>query len=251
MKLKDRVCIVTGGGSGIGKASAIVLAKTGARIVLVGRTSSKLQIVEDEIREQGGTAKSFDLDVADFHAVNSMTSTVIDEFGRIDVLVNSAGHNSQRRMLLTTTPEDIHQVLNSNLIGTIYCTQSVVPYMLKTGGGTIINIASIAGLTPGLLGGMVYSAAKAAVINFTEFVSIEFNDTLIRASVIIPGEVDTPILENRPVVPSRRARETMVTVEDVAEAIALITGLPERSSIPYIIIRPSTLRDYSSEIGVI
>ena len=250
MSLEGRVCIITGGGSGIGRASALMMAAGGARVVLAGRTASKLRSVEDEISAAGGTARSFALDVADSVAVHAMASSVIEEFGGVDVLVNNAGHSSPHRKLLTTTPDDIQEVLNSNLIGTIYCTQAVVPSMLEAGRGTIINVSSLAGVVPGLLGGMAYSAAKAAVINFTEFINTEFKNTGIRASVVIPGEVDTPIMDTRPVVPSGEARETMVTAGDAAEAVSLIASLPQRSAIPRLVIRPTILRDHSGEEGV-
>ena len=102
-------------------------------------------------------------------------------------------------MLLTTTPEDIQSVINSNLVGTIYCTQAVIPSMREAKEGTIINVSSLAGVSPGLLAGMAYGAAKAAVNNFTAFLNSEYRNTGIRASVVIPGEVDTPIMNKRPI----------------------------------------------------
>ncbi len=250
MSLEGKVCVITGAGSGIGRASALMMAKERARVVLAGRTASKLRLVEDEINASGGTARSFALDVATAVAVHRMAAAVIEEFGGVDVLVNSAGHSSPHRRLLTTTPDEIQDVLNSNLIGTIYCTQAVVPSMLESGRGTIINVSSLAGVVPAVMGGMAYSAAKAAVINFTEFINTEFTNTGIRASVVIPGEVDTPILDTRPVVPSREARQTMVTAGDAAEAITLIASLPQRSAIPHLVIRPTILRDNSGEVPV-
>lgn len=250
MALQGKVCIVTGGGSGIGRAAALMMAKAGARVVLAGRTLSKLQEVEKEIESAGGAAMSVSLNVADYDAVQKMAKDVLNAYGRIDVLVNNAGHSSRHRKLLTTTPEEVRAVIDSNLVGTIYCTQAVVPAMLEQKEGTIINVSSLAGVTPGLLGGMIYSAAKAGVINFTQFLNAEFRNTGIRASVVVPGEVDTPILDNRPVPPSRDARDTMVTAEDTAEAITLIAALPQRTSIPELIIRPTMQRDTSKEVGV-
>ena len=122
--------------------------------------------------------------------------------------------------------------MESNFLGTIYCTQAVVPTMTEAGEGTIINVASVAGVNPSGLGGMIYSAVKAAVINFTGFLNSDLRNTGIRAGVVIPGEVDTSILDKRPVPPSKDARSTMVTSEDTAEAITLIAGLPVRTNIP-------------------
>ena len=247
--LDNQVCIITGGGSGMGRATALAMAEEGAKVVLFGRTESKVAAVAEEIRERGGTARSYGLDVADHDAVFCAIGDAIDAFGRVDVLVNSAGHSSPHRRLLTTTPEEVRSVVDSNLVGTIYCTQAVMPAMLEADSGTIVNISSLAGVTPGLLGGMIYSAVKAAVINFTGFLNDEFKDTGVRASCVIPGEVDTPILDNRPVVPDAAARATMATSEDVAEAITLIARLPQKSNIPELVIRPTLARDTSGEVG--
>ena len=248
MTLTNKVCIVTGGGSGIGEATAVRMAGEGARLVLVGRTKSKLEAVARRIEAEGGTAGVHALDVGDRESVCEMAARVLDAHVRIDVLVNSAGHSSPHRRLLSTTPEEVRTVIDSNLVGTIYCTQAVVPAMLEAGEGTIVNVSSLAGVNPGLLGGMVYGAAKAAVINFTRFFNEEFKSTAIRASVVIPGEVDTPIIDGRPVVPDDAARATMVTAEDVAEAIALIARLPQKTAVPELIIRPTLVRDISKEI---
>ena len=243
MGLKDKVCILTGAGSGIGRSAALMMAAEGAKVILVGRTASKVEDVKGEVTAAGGVAEAFALDVTDHAGVGSMAASVLETFGRVDVLVNNAGHSSPHRRLLTTPPEEIRAVVDSNLIGTIFCTQAVMPSMLEAGEGTIINVSSLAGVNPGLVGGMVYSAAKAAVINFTGFLNAEFRNTGVRASVIIPGEIDTPIMEKRPIPPSADARTTMATAEDVAEAIALIARLPQRAAITELTIRPTMLRD--------
>ena len=249
MGLDGKVCIITGGGSGIGRASAMIMASEGAILVVVGRTASKVDEVKAEIEAAGGRAASFAFDVVDHEAVNRMVSSVKDEFGRVDLLVNNAGHSSPHRMLLTTTPEEIRGVIDSNLVGTIFCTQAVMPSMLEAGQGTVINVSSLAGVTPGMLGGMIYSAAKAAVINFTQYLGSEFRNSGVRFSVVIPGEIDTPILDKRPVPPSAEARATMVTAEDSAEAITLIAALPQRTNIPELVIRPTFQRDFTGELG--
>ena len=251
MGLDGKVCIITGGGSGIGRSTALMMAGAGAKVVLVGRTASKVEQVQKEIESAGGTATASSLDVADREAGLQLAKDVLAEFGQVDVLLNNAGHSSKHRMLMTTTPEELRSVIDSNLIGTIYLSQAVMPSMLERGEGTIINVSSLAGVTPGLLAGMAYSAAKAAVINFTSFLNAEFKNTGVRASVVIPGEVDTPILDGRPVNPSRDARDTMVTPEDAAEAITLIAGLPQRTCIPELVIRPTYMRDTSAEVGIL
>ena len=248
MTLNNKVCLITGGGSGIGRATAIKMAEEGATIVVVGRTQSKIDETVSSIRKNGGNASGYTTDVSDQKSVDTLVSTVIREHSKIDLLLNNAGHSSKHRRLTTTTATEIQSVIDSNLIGTIYCSQAIVPHMIAAGEGTIINVASIAGLNPSNLGGMIYSAVKAAVINFTGFLNDDLKNTGIRASVVIPGEVDTPILDNRPIPPNVDARAKMVTAEDTAEAISMIARLPLRTNIPELQIRPTFVRDNSEEI---
>ncbi len=248
MKLKNQVCIITGGGSGIGRDAAIKMAQEGAKVVIIGRTESKLDAVKTEVETVGGIAVSCTLDVSDYDAVLQMANDVHDNFGKIDILVNNAGHSSHNRRLLNTTPEEVRSVVDSNLIGTFFCTQAVVPAMLKAKSGTIINISSLAAVTPGPFSGFAYGAAKAGVINFTEFLNNDLRNTGIRASVIIPGEVATPILDNRPIPPDDDARTMMVDVAETSEAILLIATLPPRSNIPELVIRPTMHRDMAGEV---
>ena len=168
MGLEGKVCIITGGGSGIGRATAIMMAGEGATVVLVGRTASKVEEVQFEIESSGGKATAFGLDVTDEGGVKAMVESVLAEHGKIDILLNNAGHSSIHRKLLTTTSEEMKGVFDSNVLGSVLCAQAVVPAMLEAGEGTIINISSLAGVTPGLLAGMAYGAAKAGVINFTQ-----------------------------------------------------------------------------------
>ena len=248
MTLKNKVCLITGGGSGIGRATANKMAKEGARIIVVGRTQTKIDETVSSIKKNGGYASGYATDVSDQALVDDLVSSVIQEHSKIDLLLNNAGHSSKHRRLTTTTATEIQSVIDSNLIGTIYCSQAVVPYMISAEEGTIINVASIAGLSPSNLGGMIYSAVKAAVINFTGFLNDDLKNTGIRASVMIPGEVDTPILDNRPIPPDENARAKMVTAEDTAEAISMIARLPLRTNIPELQIRPTFIRDNSGEI---
>lgn len=248
MKLKEQVCIITGGGSGIGLDAALKIAQEGATVVIVGRTESKLESAIAEIKTMGGTAEYYTLDVSDFSAVQKMVDDVHEKYGRIDVLVNNAGHSSHNRRLLNTTPEETRSVVDSNLIGTFFCTQVVVPTMLRAKSGTIINISSLAAVTPGPFSGFAYGAAKAGVINFTEFLNNDLRNTGIRASVIIPGEVATPILDKRPIPPDADARAMMVDVAETSAAILLIATLPPRSNIPELVIRPTMHRDMTGEV---
>jgi NADP-dependent 3-hydroxy acid dehydrogenase YdfG len=246
--LRDAVCIVTGGGSGIGRALCRLLGSAGARVVVVGRTAAKVEAVAAEVRAAGGEARAYALDVADAQAVQAMAEAVVREHGRIDVLVNNAGHSAAHRRLLSTTPHEVRGMFGSNVMGTMFCTQAVVPSMRAAGHGTIVNVASVAALDPGILPGMAYGAAKAAVANFTRFLGQELRNTGIRTCVVFPGEVDTPILEQRPHPPTADARATMITAEDVAQAIAFVLRLPARATISELVIKPTWQRNAEPEL---
>jgi NADP-dependent 3-hydroxy acid dehydrogenase YdfG len=209
----------------------------------VGRTASKVEAVRDQIRAQGGEAMAFELDVANYQGVGQMTRQTLEAFGHIDVLINNAGHSSHHRRILTTPPHEIRAVIDSNLVGTIYCTQAVLPTMLHAKEGLIVNVASLAGVHTSYLGGMIYSAVKAAVIHFTRFLTFELTNTGVRASVLIPGEVDTPIMDNRPIPPTADDRRTMIGVNECVEALLTIVGLPQRSTISELIIKPTIMRN--------
>lgn len=248
MRLAGQVCIITGGGSGIGRDAALTMAEEGATVVVIGRTESKLDAVAAEVTAAGGTAVSYALDVADYNAVEQMAADVLDKFGRIDVLVNNAGHSSAHRHIVDTPPSEMRSVIDSNLMGTFFCTKAVVPTMLAAKSGTIINVSSLAAVNPGPFSGFAYGAAKAAVINFTEFLNADLRNTGIRASVVVPGEVATPILDDRPIPPTAAARQTMVDVAETSAVILLIATLPQRSNIPELVIRPTMYRDMAGEI---
>lgn len=248
MTLQGKVCVITGAGSGIGRATAIRFAKADAKVFLLGRTGSKVESVRAEIECAGGTAAAHEVDVSDRDCLFRVMEHIERAYGGVDVLVNNAGHSSPHRRLLSTPPDEIDAVIDSNLKGTIYCTQAVVPSMLDRNDGIVINVSSIAGVDPGLLGGMIYSAVKAAVINFTAYLNDEFKDTNIRASVVIPGEIDTPLLDKRPVPPSAPARKDMVSPEDVADSICFIASLPKNASVPELVIRPTRRSDVSGEL---
>ena len=246
--MKDKVCIVTGAGSGMGQALALYLAAQGAKVVVTGRTAEKLQKTVVELERIGAESLSFCFDVADKRANDDMAKAVFEKFGRIDSLINNAGHSSKNRGLLETTEAEIKAVIDSNLVGTIYCTQAVIPYMLKQSSGTVMNVSSRSGTHPGLLGGMIYSAVKAAIINFTQFLQDEFKNKGIRFTVVIPGEVNTPILDGRPIPPDVAARESMIPAEAAARAMCDVLALPQSTNIPELQLMPTMLRDLSKEI---
>ena len=127
--VEGQVCVVTGGGSGMGRELALLLGERRAKVAIVGRTLEKLKQTEAELKARGAEAVSFGVDVADKSGVEALVREVVKRWGRIDVLVNNAGHNIRNRKLLVTTPEDMHSVINSNLLGTIFATQAALPHL--------------------------------------------------------------------------------------------------------------------------
>ncbi|HEY3066842.1 MAG TPA: SDR family oxidoreductase [Methylomirabilota bacterium] len=247
-RLEKKVAIVTGGGTGIGRATALMLAAEGATVVVVGRRPQPLDAVVKEIETANGcaTARSIDLEHAEEAA--ALGRWAAKQFGRVDVLVNNAGHSSRVRNIRWVGRDEWDSVLAVNLTAVYALTQAVLPSMLAQGEGTIVTVASLAALRPGLLSGAPYGAAKAAVRNLMASIHTTLRNSGIRATTIMPAEVDTPILDRRPSPPDASARATMMKPEDVAAAILLCVTLPARTVIEEIVMSPTIQRDVSADI---
>ena len=233
--LSGKVAWITGGGSGIGLAAGLELARAGAHVVLSGRSAETLQKAQQEVKQ----AETAVLDVSDRKAVAAAAQKILKQHGRIDILVNSAGINLPRRNLRNVSVEGWDEIIAINLSGTFYPCHAVLPAMREKKQGLIINIASWFGRYPNELGGPGYNATKRAVIALTETINIEEAANGIRASSILPGEVATPILEKRPVPPSPEVRAKMLQAEDLGRTIAFIAALPARVCVNEIIISPT------------
>ncbi|HEX6078246.1 MAG TPA: SDR family oxidoreductase [Methylomirabilota bacterium] len=246
--LDGQVAIMTGGGSGIGRAAALMLAAEGAQVVVAGRRKAPIEEVATEIGRAGGRAVARVCDVEKAAEARGLAEWTVAQCGRVDILVNNAGHSSRARNVRWVGQEEWDSVLAVNLTGVYALTQAVLPSMIERGGGTIITVSSLAALKPGLIGGAPYGAAKAGVRNLMGHVHTVLRDKGIRATTIMPAEVDTPILDNRPLRPDAQARATMMQAEDVARAILLCATLPPRTVIEEIVMSPTILRDQSADI---
>jgi len=249
-KLAGQIAIVTGAGTGIGRSTAHMLAAEGAHVVLSGRRRAPLDVVATEITKAGGKAVARESDVSRPEQGRALVEWAIKTLGRVDILINNAGHSSKARNVRWIGQEEWDAVINVNLTGVYALIQAALPGMIERGGGTIITVGSVAALRPGLIGGAPYGAAKAAVLNLMGHVHTVLRDKGIRATTVMPAEVDTPILDNRPLPPDAAARATMMQPEDVAAAILMCVTLPARTVVEEIILSPTRTRDQSRDLEV-
>lgn len=236
--LKDNSVLVTGGGSGIGRGIALALAEEGCRVALAGRTAEKLQ--------QAAAAASgphpilwHPCDVADRAAVRGLFDWLQRQgLLPLDILVNSAGINVVRRRMAELDPADWDRLLAINATGAYNCMAAALPGMRARRAGLIVNISSIAGKRAMGLAGPAYCASKFALTALGTAVGLEERPNGIRVTNIYPGEVDTPILEQRPVPVPAEKRARMVHPEDIAACVVTIARLPPHVLVPELVITP-------------
>lgn len=237
----SKVAWVTGGGSGIGASTAKVLAEHGYRVAISGRSEEKLQQVISTVSGNGksATVMSVPLDVTDRAAVVLAHQKIVDAWGPVTLLINAAGVNVPRRSMAEMVPEEWDQLLQINATGAFNCLYQVVPGMRRVGDGLIINISSTAGLRASPLGGIAYNASKFAMSALGIGVAEEERVNGIRVTNIHPGEVDTPIMKNRPKPVSSEHRATMLQAEDVAAAVLFVCQLPPRAHVWELVLKPT------------
>jgi NADP-dependent 3-hydroxy acid dehydrogenase YdfG len=236
---KDKVAWITGGGSGIGLAGGIELARAGAHVVLSGRNHETLAAAEKQVKAVG-SCEAIALDVSNKQAV----AKAVERIGRVDILVNSAGINDPKRNFFNVSADAWDRIVGINLSGMFYCVHAVLPGMRSRKDGVIINVSSWAGRYASTLTGPAYNATKHAVVALTESINMEEGLNGIRATSVLPGEVATPILEKRPVPPPPEVRAKMLQAEDLGKTIFFIASLPARACINEIIISPTHNRFY-------
>ena len=233
-KFNNKVIIITGASSGIGRACAIEFAQNGAKIVLAARRIEELKKVEDQIKKQGGEAISIITDVKSIEDCKNLIYKTVEKYGKIDVLINNAGI-SMRAVFEDLDLSVIKELMDTNFYGAVYCTKFALSYLLKQK-GTVIGISSISGLTP-LPGRTGYSASKYAMEGFLNTLRLENNKKGLNVLIVHPGFTSSNIRNvaldknGQAQKETPRDEEKMMTSERVAQIIAKATYKRERDLI--------------------
>lgn len=193
MRVADKVIIVTGGASGIGRSTVLTLAREGARVAIADVNLAAAQQVQKEVEEAGGQAMAVQVDVSRLDQAQAMARQVTEAFGRVDVLVNNAGIDIVKPFV-QSTPEEWDKIININYKGVINCTRSVLDQMIERGSGKIVSVASDAGRV-GSSGEVVYSGTKGAIIAFSKALAREVARYKINVNCVAPGPTDTPLFQ--------------------------------------------------------
>ena len=237
-QLAGKIVAITGGGTGIGAGIARGLAAAGCRVTIGGRRLEPLQEVASSVASEH-PIRCQNIDVASPESVTSFFQTIRSEVGEVDILVNSAGINIQKRTMAEMSPEDWERVLSINASGAYRCMHEVLPAMRARKDGLVVNISSVAGKRAITLGGVVYCASKFAMTALGTAVSNEVRNEGVRITTVYPGEVNTPILDNRPTPVSQEHKDAILQPEDIASVIVSICALPPRANVPEIVIKPT------------
>jgi NAD(P)-dependent dehydrogenase (short-subunit alcohol dehydrogenase family) len=234
----NRTALVTGAGSGVGQAVALVLARKGWRVALVGRRRVAL---EQTVAMAGKFKSSLFVcpcDIGDQAAVKRLERAVMRGFNSLEVLVNAAGTNAPRRSLKELSRADYERMMATNLHGAYLCAQAFLPAMRQQKSGTIVNVVSDAAKQASAKAGPAYVMSKFGLAGLTQSINAEEKAGGIRACAIFPGDIDTPLLNLRPTPPPGEVRERMLRPEDVAACVLLAIELPARAIIEEILVRP-------------
>jgi 3-oxoacyl-[acyl-carrier protein] reductase len=225
--LAGRVALVTGASQGIGRACALELAKQGATVALAARNVEKLEAVAAEIKAAGGTAKSFALDVASEESIKAGAKTVLAELGTVQILVNNAGITKDG-LVMRMKLADFEDVMRTNLTGSFLLIQALVPAMMKTRYGRIVNISSVSGQT-GAPGQANYGASKAGMIGLTKSLAREFSSRGITVNAVAPGFIQTAMTdvltdEQKATIMNHIPLGRYGTDADIAAAVAFLAS---------------------------
>jgi serine 3-dehydrogenase len=238
--LKDQVVLVVGASSGIGRETAALFAREGARVMASARREERLRQLQSSLAQEGHTIEIHPADASDAAAMERLAEATRSRLGPIDIVVFSTGTNVKDRALTRLNGGIWDMMIDVNLNAAYYLTRAVLPAMRERGAGYLIYVSSVSGLMPDV-SGAAYQAAKRGLVGLAHAVRVEEKEKGIRTSVVCPGLVDTEILENRPVKPAPEVLAKALQPEDVAEAIVSIAKLPPRACVPEMQVVPTVL----------
>lgn len=236
---KSPVALVTGAGSGVGRAVVLKFVAEGWRVALVGRRPEALAetIKLTPVAARKGL-KAFSADIGDAKSAAAMVAAVEAHFGQVDAFVNAAGTNTPRRSWSELSLEGYQELMGGNLHGVFHCVRALLPAMRTRRVGTFVFINSEAGLKASPKAGVAYVAAKFGLTGLAQSLNAEERPNGLRACSIFPGDIDTDLLNKRPVPPPPEARAKMMRPEDVAACVWLAVSLPQRAVIEEMLVRP-------------
>jgi NAD(P)-dependent dehydrogenase (short-subunit alcohol dehydrogenase family) len=231
--------VVTGGGSGVGRATALALVDAGWTVTILGRRKEALEETRSLAGSTAGRIEAVSCDIADWVQVQTVARTILETHPVVELLVNAAGTNVPKRSLEVLTMEDYRSMVGANLDGAYHCVQAFLPGMRARRSGTIVNIISDAGKQASPKAGPGYVISKFGLAGLTQAINAEERPNGVRAIGIFPGDIDTPLLSKRPVVPDATARARMMLPEDIAACVLFSATLPKRAVIEELLIRPA------------
>ncbi len=242
--LDGKVAWITGAGSGIGEAAARALTGAGAAVVLTGRRREPLEAVAARLVATGATVVAEPGDLTDAGTAARIVAAITARFGRLDILVNNAGVNIRERRWDALTPQAVDTVVSGNLLTAYYCALAALKPMRAQRDGVLIHTASWAGKYINPVSGSSYTAAKHAVVAMSQSLNMEEFANGIRSTALLPAEVATPILDQRPVPPSPEERARMLQPDDLGELILFVATRPAAVCLNEIVISPTANRMY-------
>lgn len=238
--LNNQNVLVLGASSGIGRDTAILFARAGARVMAAARRQDRLESLQAELASEGKKIEIQSADAASLSDMEALARKTVEKLGSIDMMVYVTGTNIPDRSMKRLTPPTWDMMMSVNLNGAFYITQAVLPAMRERGAGYLIYVSSISGQIPDV-SGAAYQASKRGMLGLAHAIRVEEREHGIRTCVIMPGLVESELLEKRPVKPTPEMLAKAMQPVDVAEAILSVAQLPARVTVPELMIVPTTL----------